>query len=162
MRENIFDFLVNRFSSYQIDVSKDGMLVEIINPFYKENIRVEYDSDNEFTSFIVYFAFQHCHMNDEDDIIEYINDIINGNKLSIEFFRDETRCFGGDISAQEIKELSYESLEQYSGYFGLCKLKDLVDSFKLRGWDPADNVDAVLVINEDETVSIKNELSHER
>ena len=134
--------------------SKDGDFVEIINPFGCENIMVEYIPDDDFTPYIVYFAFQHCHMCDVEDIVEYICDLIEGKRFSIEFFKNGARYFGGDIVAEELKELSYEILEQYSGYYGLHKLKDLVDSFKLRGWNPKDNFDAVFVISDNGSAEV--------
>ena len=137
-----------------MEFSKDGDLVEIINPFGCENIRVEYIPDDDFTPYIVYFAFQHCHMCDVEDIVEYIRDLIEGNRFSIEFFKNGARYFGGDIAAEDLKDLSYEILEQYSGYYGLHKLKDLVDSFKLRGWNPKDNFDAVFIISDNGSVEI--------
>ena len=154
MRENVFDFLIHHFSSYQIEFSKNGTLAEIINPFGIDNIRVEYVPDDEFTPFIVYFAFQHCHMNDEEDIVDYICDLIDGNRCCIEFFKNGTRHFGGDISAEELINLSYEGLEQYSGYFGLHKLINLADSFKVRGWNPKDNFDADFIISDNGSVEI--------
>ena len=154
MKKDVFAFLVNHFSAYRIEQSKNETLAEIVNPLGGENIKVEYVPDDEFTPYIVYFAFQHCHMNDEEDIIEYISNIIDGNKFSIEFFKNGARYFGGDITAEEIKGLSYEALEQYSGYYGSRKLKDLVDSFKLRGWNPKDNFDAVFMIGDNGFVGI--------
>ena len=154
MKKDVFAFLVNHFSAYRIEQSKNETLAEIVNPLGGENIKVEYVPDDEFTPYIVYFAFQHCHMNDEEDIIEYISNIIDGNKFSIEFFKNGARYFGGDITAEVIKGLSYEALEQYSGYYGSRKLKDLVDSFKLRGWNPKDNFDAVFMIGDNGFVEI--------
>lgn len=154
MKKDVFAFLVNHFSAYRIEQSKNETLAEIVNPLGGENIKVEYVPDDEFTPYIVYFAFQHCHMNDEEDIIEYISNIIDGNKFSIEFFKNGARYFGGDITAEVIKGLSYEALEQYSGYYGPRKLKDLVDSFKLRGWNPKDNFDAVFMIGDNGFVEI--------
>ena len=104
MKTEKLGFLSKQFSSYEITFSKEGDLAEIINPFSCENIRVKYIPDDDFTPYMICFAFQHCCMSDEEDIIKYINDIIEGNRFSIEFFRDGTRCFGGDITAEEISE----------------------------------------------------------
>ena len=150
-----FNLLANQFSAYRMTFSKDGALVEIINPFGGENIRVEYLPDDDFTPYIVYFAFQHCHMCDEEDIVDYINNIINRQLFSIEYFNNGTRCFGGDITAEELVDLSYEKLEQNTGYYGITKLKDCADSFKLRGWHSDDNFDAVFVTDENGLTTIK-------
>ena len=61
--------------------------------------------------------------------------IISGNTLAIEFFNNEKRGFGGEIDAEELQDLSYEKPEHFTGYYGLTKLFDVADSFKIRGWD---------------------------
>ena len=155
MIDNNLELIATHFSDYDVQFSKDKNLLEILNPCGNENIRVEYVSDDEWTPYILYFLFQHWHMNDEEDIIEYINDIIDGNLFSIEFFANGNRCFGGDIDAQELQELSYESLEQFTGYYGMSKLKDLADSFKVRGWRTETNFDAKFIIDELGNITIK-------
>lgn len=149
-----FDFLIKQFSNYEIIISEDEGFVEIINPFCKDNIRVHYDFDDEFSPYILCFAFQHVHMCDEEDIVDYVNDIISGELFSIEFFKDGVRRFGGDITADKLKELSYELLEQHTGYLGSAKLKDCADSFKVRGWC-SENFDATFVTDESGIVTIK-------
>ena len=140
----MLSFLSKHFAAYDIKFSKERNrdLAEIINPFYDENIRVEYIPEDDFTPYVVSFAFQHCHMCDEEDIVEYVNDIMNGNLLSIEFFDNGVRCFGGDIEASELADLSYETLAEHWG-----KLLDYADSFKLRGWLSNNNFDAALIID---------------
>ena len=155
MKKDRFDLLTKQFSAYEMKLSKTGDLVEIINPFCCENIRVEYVPDDDFTPYIVYFAFQHCHMCDEEDIVDYINEIINGNLFSIEFFNHGTHCFGGDISAAELDDLSYERLAQYMKTWGINNLLDYANSFKLRGWHGNYNFDAVFVVDENGMPTIK-------
>lgn len=155
MKIERFDFLKKQFSSYEMKFSEDGSTAEIVNPFGNENVRVEYIPEDDFTPYIVFFAFQHCHMRDEEDIIDYVNSIIKGEVFSIEYFNNNTRCFGGDITAEELKGLSYATLEQNTGYYGTTKLKDCVDSFKLRGWHSDYNFDAIFVTDENGAVAIK-------
>ena len=138
-----------------MNFSEDGSTVEIVNPFGNENIKVEYVTEDDFTTYIVFFAFQHCHMCDEEDVIDYINNIIDGKVFSIEYFNNGTRCLGGDITAEELRELSYDTLEQNTGYYGITKLKDCADSFKLRGWHSDCNYDAIFVTDESGNVAIK-------
>jgi hypothetical protein len=149
-----FDFLIKQFSNYEIVVLEDECLAEIINPFCKENIKVYYDSDDNFSPYILCFAFQHIHLCDEEEVVDYINDITSGNLFSIEFFDDGERRFGGDITVDKLKELSYELLEQQTGYLGSTELKDCADSFKVRGWN-SENFDAIFVIDENGTVTIR-------
>lgn len=150
-----FDFLRKEFSSYEMKFSEDGSTVEIVNPFGNENVRVAYVPEDDFTPYIVFFAFQHCHMRYEEEIIDYINNIINGNIFSIEYFNNGTQSFGGDITAEELKDLSYDILEQSTGYYGFTTLKDWADSLKVRGWHSDHNFDATFVTDEDGSITIK-------
>ena len=159
-RNDKFNSLTKQLSAYEIKVSEDqsqGKLlqVEIINPFGSDNITVEYDPDDDDTPFTLYFAFQHRHMHDEKAIVEYINKIICGNLFSIEYFRKGKPRFGGEITAEELKNLSYEALERDTGYYGSTKLKECADSFKVRGWNSNSNFDAVFVTDESGAVDIK-------
>ena len=154
MSKNNYTFLTNHFSSYEIIYLESKDSVEIVNPFGKDNIIVDYDPADP-TPFMVKFSFQHRHIEDENGVIEYINDIVNENVFAIEFFKDGERHFGGDITAQELKGLSYEKLEQKIGYYGSAKLKECADSFKVRGWSGNDNFDATFVVSENGNVEIK-------
>ena len=101
------------------------------------------------------FSFQHRHIDDEIGVVEYVTDIIDENVFAIEFFKNGERCFGGDVTAEELKDLSYEELEQTTGYYGSTKLKDCVNTFKVRGWSGNDNFDATFVVSENGNVEIK-------
>ena len=149
------NFLKNHFSNYEIKFSVDGEFAEMVNPVGSDNIKVQYIPDDEFTPYIVAFAFQHCHMSDEEAVLEYINRIIEGNVFSIEFFNDGNCCFGGDISLQQLEGLSYEKLEKYTGYYGGTKLKELADMVKVRGWHSENNFDAIFVVDEHGRMTIK-------
>ena len=152
--KNNYAFLINHFSSYEIIYLESEDSVEIVNPFCKDNIIVDYDVNNP-TPFTVRFSFQHRHIKDEKGVIEYITDIINENIFPIEFFKNGERRFGGDVTAQELKDLSYEKLEQKTGYYGSTKLIDCADAFKVRGWSGKNNFDATLVIGESGKIEIK-------
>ena len=152
--ETNYTFLTNRFSSYKIVYSESKDCVEIVNPFGKENIIVAYDPA-DFTPFTVMFSFQHRHIKNEKGVIEYITDIMNETVFSVEFFKNGERRFGGDMTAQELKDLSYEALEQTTGYYGSTKLKDCADSFQVRGWSGKNNFDATFVVDKNGKVDIK-------
>ena len=154
MSKNNYAFLINHFSSYEIIYLESKDSVEIVNLFGKDNIIVDYDVNNP-TPFTVMFSFQHRHIKDEKGVIEYITDIINENIFPIEFFKNGERRFGGDVTAQELKDLSYEKLEQKTGYYGSTKLIDCADAFKVRGWSGKNNFDATLVIGESGKIEIK-------
>ena len=154
MSKNNYAFLINHFSSHEIIYSESKDSVEIVNPFGKDNIIVDYDPADP-TPFMVEFSFQHRHIEDETGVIEYITDIINENIFPIEFFKNGKKRFGGDITSQELEDLSYETLEQRTGYYGSTKLIDCADMFKVRGWSGNDNFDATFVVSENGNVEIK-------
>ncbi len=137
MTENKLLFLKDSFPEFELQFSDDFSEAVILNPNYNENITV-YDEGFEF---IVCFSFQHRHLEDEEDVVEWIGEIIAGNIFAIEFFNNEQRRFGSEINAEELQDLSYEKLEQFTGYYGLTKLFDMADSFKVRGWDSKNNFD---------------------
>lgn len=159
MAEKKLDFIARQFSADQIRFSADGNLVEILNPFGNANISVEYIPDDEYTPFVVCFSFQHRHMRDEADIVEYVSDIIHGNVLAIEFFKDGKKRFGGDMEAEDRKEPSCEILaqyiKQYMRYYGMAEMKDAADALKVRGWGLADNFDAEIVVEDGGKLAIK-------
>ena len=154
MSKNNYTFLTNHFSSYEIIYLESKDSVEIVNPFGKDNIIVYYYPADP-TPFIVEFSFQHRHIEDETGVIEYITDIINENIFPIEFFKNGEKRFGGDITSQELEDLSYENLKQKTGYYGSTKLIDCADAFKIRGWSGKNNFDATLVIGESGKIEIK-------
>ena len=69
--------------------------------------------------------------------------------FSIEYFSGEERRFGGQISAQELNKLSYDFLEQETGYYGLTKLFQIVDHFRVRGWSKKNDFDGYFVMKDD-------------
>lgn len=147
------DFLKEHYSKYSIEFASNGEFAAIINPFSDEHIKVEYYVDDEYTPYITRFSFQHCHLTDEESVVEWIDDIINCRRYAIEFFRNGKNCFGGDIEADELIDLTYEKLERYIGYWGITKLYEAADCFKVRGWDKYNNFDGKFNSNsEGETV----------
>ena len=154
MSKNNYAFLINHFSFYEIIYLESKDSIEIVNPFGKDNIVVDYDPADP-TPFMVMFSFQHRHIEDETGVVEYATDIIDENVFAIEFFKNGERRFGGDIISRELKDLSYEKLEQITGYYGSAKLIDCSDAFKIRGWSGKNNFDATLVIGESGKIEIK-------
>ena len=150
MNENRLLFLKDVFPELELEVADDFSKATIINPNYNENITV-YDDEFEFT---VYFSFQHCHFKNEDEVIEWIRNVISGNTFAIEFFNKEQRRFGGEIALAELQGLSYQRLEQLTGYYGSTKLKEVADSFKIRGWDSKNNFDYTISCEVNGNISI--------
>ncbi len=150
MSNNRLIFLKGAFPGFELHFANDCSNAMIVNPNYDENITV-YDDEFEFT---VCFSFHHRHFEDEDDIIEWIHKIISGNTFAIEFFNHEQRSFGSEIDVEELQDLTYEKLEQFTGYFGLTKLLDVADSFKIRCWDSKNNFDYTITREANGTIAI--------
>ena len=155
MTDHKLIFLKSTFSKYDVQFSENFTKATLINPFYEENITVYYYDDDDFTPFCVCFSFQHCHLMDQEDVIEWINQIIAGNKFAIEFFKNGQNCFGSEIDSKELLDLSYEKLEQFTGYYGLTRLLSIVDTFKIRGWNNQHNFDATFVCEDNGYILIK-------
>ena len=79
---------------------------------------------------------------------------MNGNVFAIEFFKDGYRRFGGDLNAQEVRELSYDRLAHFLGCFGASRLIDVVDSCKIRGWAGDTDFDVTFVEDEQGNVTL--------
>lgn len=133
-------FLQDAFLGVEFKFTDDFSSAVIMNPNYDENITV-YDEEFEY---IVCFSFQHRHFEDKADVVSWIQKIISGKTLAIEFFNHEQRVFGGEIDADALKELSYHKLERFTGHYSIKELLRLADSFKIRGWDSKNNLDCTI------------------
>lgn len=146
-------FLASYTSKYRVDISDDLESAIIYNPNSEDHLYLEYDKADEFSPYMLSFSFQHVHLTDEESAKEWIDSILNEDVFSIEYFSGEDRRFGGQISAQELSNLSYDYLEQDTGYYGITKLFQIVDHFKIRGWSKKNDFDGYFV-KKDDTVQI--------
>lgn len=138
-------FLSKYIAKYRIDISDDLESAIIYNPISDENIYIEYDKADESSPFLLSFSFQHVHLTDKKSATEWIDEIISENLYTIEYFSNAKRLFGGEITAEELNVLSYEFLEQDTGYFGITKLFQIADRFKVRGWSGKNDFDGQFV-----------------
>ncbi len=138
-------FLSRYISKYRVDVSDDLESAVIYNPNGQDHLYIEYDRADSVCPYMLTFSFQHVHETDEASAAKWVDGILNEKIFSIEYFVGEDSCLGGQISALDLSNLSYEFLEQYAGYFGRKKLFHMVDSFKVRGWTGKNDFDGCLV-----------------
>jgi len=150
MSKNKLVFLKDAFPGFKLHFADNFSNAVIVNPNYNENITV-YDEGYEY---IVCFSFQHCHLEDTEEVVNWIREIITGNKFAIEFFNNDQRGFGGEIDVEELQNLTYEKLEKFTGYYGLTKLLNVADSFKIRGWDSKNNFDFTFFCEANGTISV--------
>ncbi len=152
MADSKLAFLLRAFPDEKVCIEDNGGKAVIFNPFSGDNIEVYYDED-DFHPFCAGFSFQHRHFDDEEAVAQWIKEIVCGKKFAIEFFRNGGNCFGGEI--EELRHMSYEELEQRTGYYGAAKLYEVADSFKVRGWHKEKNFDEVFALQEDGTVRVE-------
>ena len=146
--ENL-SFLSSYISKYRMDVSDDLESAIIYNPNSEDHLYIEYNKTDGFSPYMLSFSFQHVHLTDEESAKEWIDAILSEDVFSIEYFSGEERRFGGQISAQELSKLSYDFLEQDTGYYGLTKLFQIVDHFRVRGWSKKNDFDGYFVMTDD-------------
>lgn len=150
MSKNRLTFLKDAFPEFELQFSENDTKAVIVNPNYDENIIV-YDDEYEFT---VCFSFQHSHLDDADEIVDWIRKIISGNRYAIEFISNERLCWGSQIDAEELQDLSYEKLEQFIGYYVSKELPIVANTFKIRGWDNKNNLDYTITYKANGSIAI--------
>ena len=96
----------NKIVIYNVN---SGNNIEIIEEVYQSK-------DDSLIQYIVSFSTQHGHFDDTEDILEYVNDIINDRVLSIEFYLNNEDIFGGEIPLELFNNLSIKTLANYFGY----------------------------------------------
>ena len=96
---------------------KTGEHIDILEEkYYPKRDTTTGSEDEAFVEYIVYFSTQHAHYEDLDDALEYVEAIIADEVLPIEFYLNEKRRFGGEITKEDFEELSAEFLASYYGY----------------------------------------------
>ncbi len=94
------------------------MIYNIDNNNSIEIIEETYSSKNDsYREYIVSFSTQHCHFDDDiEEVIDYINKIMDDQTSQIEFYLNDEKRFGGDISREQFNNLSIKFLMDYFGY----------------------------------------------
>ena len=106
-----------------------------------EVIKEMVSSSSDLDEFIVSFATQHCHFeNDYEEIFEYINNLICDKSFPIEFFLDNKDILGGEISKEEYDKISIDSL---ANHFGCSKDYILDFSYEIHSWSGKYDVNRV-------------------
>lgn len=94
--------LTNRNNGMHIDIFEDK--------FYTKEM------EESFIEYIVEFSTQHRHFEDLSEVEEYIRLILADEILPIEFYCNDERCFGGEISKADYEQISIERLAKLFGY----------------------------------------------
>ncbi len=126
------DFLVDNIKHHQVVITDEGDYesAKIINPNTDNDICVYYGYD-DVDSYSVYFATNHHHCENEQDVLEIVLSYISGELNTIEFYTNGEPSFGGCIKTDVVKNLTPESLAECFSY----RFKNLFDKvFKIRSW----------------------------
>ena len=114
---NLTDFLKEIEGRYPVTVEQreDVKFIAIRSTENGNYIGIEKDDYGEY---IVFFATQHWHICDPEDVQECIINILNDEALPIEFYDENGKdCFGGDITRTDFAALSMEKLNKRFGFF---------------------------------------------
>ena len=111
------DFLCEIFSNYEIERCEEhgAECICIKNSNFNEPIKVCYELD-DYNTYTVYFATQHLHITECDDLIDTIAKFANASIAAIEFYDNERNRFGGQIETKRLENLTYDTLRTYFGY----------------------------------------------
>lgn len=154
LKESRYSFLSKYEENMLIDISGDLESVIIYNPSGGENIVSNYDT--EMGEYTVVFSTQHVHLDNSEDAEEWIDEVINGNTCALEFFRDETPRFGGEISADKLPCLTYDALYDSTAFCLPEQLFDIANRFQIRDWTGKNNIDGrIFKINGKGEIEIK-------
>ena len=160
-REEIYA-IAEQFSEHDVRFSDERDGFDIINPFGKDPIYVEYEGEQLREPYTVCFSAHHVHLETADQVIEFVGDIIEGRRLSLELFKDGRLCMGADLDAQALRDLSYTMLAKRLGldgtpkpYGNMGRLIDHADSFKVRGWAPNADFDGKFIVDEQGNAAVQ-------
>ena len=111
---------VQKLYAINLDIKEDE--ARIINPnngkcvnIYREKYYSQ-DGKDVFIEYIVCFATQHRHLEDLDEVEEYVHSILKDEILAIEFYDSDERKFGGEIEKADLAALSLNLLAKRWGY----------------------------------------------
>ncbi len=69
-----------------------------------------------FTEYIVCFSTQHRHLEELDEVEDYVRQILADDVLPIEFYARGQRCWGGEIQRADLAGLDTARLSALFGY----------------------------------------------
>ncbi len=89
------------------------------------------DLSERCEEYIISFSTQHCHLDDMEDVIDYVQRIIEDETLPLEFYLDGKRRFGGDILRAQLPLLSQAWL---AGRFMVPQEQLAAYQFEIHSW----------------------------
>jgi hypothetical protein len=130
------DRLKEVFKDYEFEIGTVNNIKYFVikNPYWKENIEIEFEWEYTF-----FFSFHHAHFCEEEfeELIEYTKDFLSGKRVALVFLKDGKMCSGGDMIYEDIDTSSIEKLfESYHGGYEEPLFTPIeVNGFLIHGWD---------------------------
>ena len=146
-----FDSICKKFSNYDIERGNEqgAEYISIVKKDFREPIKVYYEPDMQ--EYIVTFATQHLHIDEEDELIDAVFRFANAGVAAIEFYENGKNRFGGQIETSLLDHLTYDSLRTRFGYLQL----DISQmTFRVYAWDQKYCFEGSFVKSAENTVQI--------
>ena len=106
---------------------RTGGQIEIFEESYSADSR----KTETFTEYIVCFATQHRHLEDPEDVEDYVRELLEDEILPIEFYCRGERSWGSEIRREELDGLDARRL---SALFG-CPAEELSRfAYEIHSW----------------------------
>ena len=154
--------IAEQFAAYDVRIFDQQNGFTINNPYGKHAILVESEGDAPDSSYIVCFTYYHTHLEMPEQVVAFVRDILEGERVAVVFLKDGKGCMSTELTARELQDVSYTMLAERMGFDGTPKpygprrhLIDIADSFHVRGWGKDVDFDAVFVRDEQGNVMIQ-------
>ncbi len=150
----MFEFLAVKYDNLETQIiTEDKVATAVIfNPHTDNNITVEYrENEDSCEEYTVRFATQCRRFSDMESVVNHIDKYIAGELFAIEFYKDGKGLFGGNILAEDIRNLTAERLAHL-----FCYSADyIVDmEFRIRGWSGDYDINGRVLRDEKDSVSL--------
>ena len=118
-----WDFLLEMQKHYDFELSVEEGRRVLRNPrtggqieIFEESYTTDSRKTETFTEYIVCFSTQHRHLEDPEDVEDYIRQILADEVLPIEFYSQGQRCWGSEIRREDFADLDAVQLSSLFGY----------------------------------------------
>ncbi|MBQ7871394.1 MAG: hypothetical protein IJ357_04570 [Oscillospiraceae bacterium] len=109
----------------------------VTNPFSLNDLELWYNFEQN-GKFAVRFAGYCFFAEESDEIITFMQPIMESKLCVIDFYENGDFCFSGDINVTEVVNLTPQALSEAAG----CPVEELINlDFKIRSWDGRNDLD---------------------
>ena len=144
MKEIIEKIKNNKNVKYEVKDEK-MIVYNVDNSNYLEVIEETYSSKTDsFIEYIVSFSTQHSHFDNIGEVLEYMNSIMGDQVLPIEFYYNNEKRFGGEITLEQFTSLSITLLADIFGYSEEYISKY---DYEIHSWSGKNDIERQPIIN---------------